>query len=441
MTRRYGRGRRRRKEARRQDRRVRRQAERRELEAAVHERLQLSLDREEVLGLLQDSLDVFAIEIGRRVAVGLLEDEVEQLCGPRHEWGQEGRTATRYGRQGGYICVGGQKTQIQRPRVRSTAGGGEVPLERYGQLQRPEALPQAFLRRMVRGVSTRDYEGVIDQTTAACGVKKSSVSRGFVRASAASLAAWASRRLAGTRFVAVFIDGLEYAGETLVVALGLTTDGHKQVLGLRQGATENAVVVTSLLEELQERGLDTSQPTLFVLDGAKALVAGVKRVFGRQALIQRCQVHKRRNVKAHLAQRHHAELSRRLSEAYGQTNYAQAKRLLDDTVGWLKRLSTDAAASLEEGVEETLTVVRLGVPELLRRTLSSTNVIESALSVTRNVTARVKRWRDGDMRRRWASAGLVRAETKFRRVKGYRQLPQLIAALDAHQLDAKSKAG
>ena len=175
MTRRYGRGRRRRKEARCQERRVQRKAASRELKEAVQERLQLSLDREEVLGLLRDSLDVFAIEIGRRVAVGLLEDEVEQLCGPRHEWGQEGRTATRYGRQQGYLCIGGQKTRIQRPRVRSTAaGGGEVPLERYGQLQRPEALPQAFLRRMVRGVSTRDYEGVIDQTTAACGVQKSS---------------------------------------------------------------------------------------------------------------------------------------------------------------------------------------------------------------------------------------------------------------------------
>ncbi len=442
MTRRYGRGRRRRKEAHREERRGRRKSERRALEEAVQERLHLSLDREVVLDLLRDSLDVFAIEIGRRVAMGLLEDEVEQLCGPRHDWGQAGRTATRYGSQQGYISVGGQKTRIQRPRVRSTAdGSGEVLLERYGQLQRPEALPQAFLRRMVRGVSTRDYEGVIDSTASVCGVKKSSVSRGFVRASAESLAAWASRSLAGTRYVAVFIDGVEYAGETLLVALGLTTDGHKHVLGLRQGATENAPVVTSLLEELQERGLDTSRPTLFVLDGAKALVAGVKRVFGRQALIQRCQVHKRRNVQANLQERHHVELNRRLSEAYGQTGYAQARGLLEDAVRWLKRLSTDAAASLEEGLEETLTVIRLGLPELLRRTLSSTNVIESALSVTRTVTARVKRWRDGDMRRRWCSAGLARAEAKFRRVKGYRQLPQLLAALDTHQLDPKTKAG
>jgi transposase-like protein len=274
--------------------------------------LQLSFDREQILSLLQDSLDTFAIEIGRRVAVGLLVDEVQELCGPRHQWGQEGRTATRHGSQPGYVCVGGQKLAIERPRVRSTQGGGEVPLSRYGELQRPDALPQSFLRRMVRGVSTRDYEGVIDLATEGFGVKRSSVSRGFVRASAKNLAEWSQRSLAGTRYVAVFLDGVEYAGETLVVALGLAADGRKHVLGLRQGATENAEVVTSLLEELQQRGLDTRQPTLFVLDGAKALVAGVQRLFGRNALIQRCQIHKRRNVKAHLAERVHLYVERRV---------------------------------------------------------------------------------------------------------------------------------
>jgi putative transposase len=281
---------------------------------------------------------------------------------------------------------------------------------------------------------------VIDVATAGFGVKKSSVSRGFVRASAESLEAWSARSLAGTRYVAVFLDGVEYAEETLLVALGLTEQGQKQVLGLRQGATENAQVVTSLLEELVQRGLDTSHPTLFVLDGAKALVAGVQRVFGRQAVIQRCQVHKRRNVQAHLHERYHDELDRRLSDAYGQTNFSKARATWENAVRWLHRLSPDAAASLEEGLQETLTVIRLGVPNLLRRTLSSTNVIESALSVTRTVTARVKRWREGDMRQRWCSAGLMRAEEKFRRAKGYRQIPQLLAALDSTQLDAKPKA-
>jgi putative transposase len=438
MSRRYGKGRRQRKRAARNARRARRQQARQ----TIRQTLQLQLDEEEVLGLMQNSLDLFAIEVGRRVAVQLLEDEVEQLCGPRHQWGQQGRTASRYGHQQGYVCLGGQKVRVRRPRVRALGkAGGEVPLERYERLQQPDTLRQAFLRRMVRGVSTRDYEGVIDLAAEACGVKKSSVSRGFVRASAASLAAWAARRLEGRRYVAVFLDGVEYAGETLIVALGLTSEGHKQVLGLRQGATENAQVVTALLEELQGRGLETSQPTLFVVDGAKALVAGVRRVFGRQAVVQRCQVHKRRNVKAHLAQQHHRELDRRLGEAYGQSRYGQARRLLREAVSWLRRLNPDAAASLEEGLDETLTVIRLGVPEKLRRTLASTNVIESALSVTRVLTARVKRWRDGDMRQRWCAAGLMRAEEKFRRVCGYQQMGQLVAALDACQLDTKGMTG
>jgi transposase-like protein len=437
MSRRYGKGRRQRKQLLRHQRKASRKARTQE----VRQSLELSLDHDEVLGLLRDSLDLFAIEIGRWVAVALLDDEVAQFCGPRHQWGQPERVATRYGRQPGYICVGGQKLRIQRPRVRSTAGEGEVRLSRYEQLKRPDVLPQAFLRHMVRGVSTRDYEGVIDLAAEGCGVKKSSVSRGFVRASAESLQAWATRSLAGTRFVAVFIDGVEYAEETMVVALGLMADGHKRILGLRQGATENAQVVTSLLEELAERGLEVSRPMLFVVDGAKALVAGVKRVFGRQAVIQRCQIHKRRNVKAHLHERHHDPLEQRLAEAYGETGYANARSKLEATVRWLRKISPDAAASLEEGLEETLTVLRLGVPDALRRTLSSTNVIESALSVTRTVTARVKRWREGDMRRRWCSAGLQRAEAKFRRVKGYRQIGQLMAALDAMHLDAKSKAG
>jgi transposase-like protein len=437
MSRRYGKGRRQRKQAY----RIQREATRHEVAQEVRQTLQLSLDQQEVLELLQDSLDQFAIEIGRRVAVGLLTDEVEQLCGPRHDWDRPDRRATRHGQQSGYVSIGGQKVGIQRPRVRSTRGAGELRLERYEQLQRPDALPQAFLRRMVRGVSTRDYEGVVDMATTGFGVKKSSVSRGFVKASAHSLETWSTRSLADQQFVAVFIDGVEYAGETMLVALGMTSEGHKVVLGLRQGASENAQVVTSLLEELVERGLKTDRPTLFVLDGAKALVAGVKRVFGRNAVVQRCQIHKKRNVKAHLPERHHAELDRRLSEAYQAKSYSQARSALESTVRWLTKLSPDAAASLEEGLDQTITVIRLGVPATLRLTLSSTNVIESALSVTRTVTARVKRWRAGNMRKRWCSAGLQRAEEKFRRVKGYRQIPQLVAALDATQLDEKAKAG
>src|SRR3990170_2190237 len=202
------------------------------------------------------------------------------------------------------------------------------------------------------------------------------------------------------------------------------------VRGVRQGATENAAVCTALIEDLQERGLDTSQPTLLVLDGSKALHAAVKRVWGRNALIQRCQVHKKRNVREHLPEKHWDELSRQLHAAYNETDYDEALRRLKTAARWLDRLNPDAAASLREGMEETLTVIHLGVPELLRLTLATTNQIESAFSVAQNVTRRVKCWREGDMRQRWCVAGLMRAESKFHRVKGYRHMSQLLKALD-----------
>jgi transposase-like protein len=381
------------------------------------------------MALMQDSLASFATEMGLRIAGKLLEDEVDRRCGPRYER-RAGRDLTRYGRQRGVVTLAGQKLPIARPRVRRADGHGEVELETYDLLKRDEAMPEACLRRMVHGVSTRDYERVVDLAAEGFGVKRSSVSRGFVKATAQEIEQLAERRFDGTRFVAVFIDGQEYAGQTMIVALGITEQGEKRILGLRQGATENAEVVTSLLEDLRERGLDTSQPTLFVLDGAKALHAAVKRVFGKRAIIQRCQVHKARNVKAHLPDKHHDQLATQLSAAYGQKHYEQALAGLKTTAAWLQRLSPAAAASLREGMEETLTVVKLGLPELLRRTLSTTNPIESALSVAAKVTARVKRWRDGDMRLRWCTAGLLRAEERFRRVKGHKQLPLLLAALE-----------
>jgi len=283
---------------------------------------------------------------------------------------------------------------------------------------------------MVRGVSTRDYEQVIGLARDGFGVAKSSVSRDFVRASAAQVRALAERRFDGEHFPVIMIDGVEYVGETLVVALGIAADGTKRVLGVRQGATENAAVCIALLEDLQARGLDTSRPVLLVLDGAKALHAATKRVWGSNAVIQRCQIHKKRNVKAHVPEKHHAELDRRLSEAYQEIGYETAKASLEATARWLERVNPDAAASLREGLEETLAVVRLGLAGALRRTLATTNPIESALSVTRRVTARVTRWRDGDMRRRWCVAGLLRAESKFRRIKGHRAMPLLIKALE-----------
>jgi putative transposase len=404
--------------------------------------VQLPLDVETLVEMSRQALSSFAVEVGLKVAQCLLEDEVTQRCGQRHER-LPGREETRFGHQRGFVTIAGQKVPVEKPRVRSTDGRGEADLERYRLLQSPDALPQAALDHLVNGVSTRRYEQVVQLARQGFGVKRSSVSRGFVRASAAEVERLAERRFEEERFAVIFVDAQPYAGEMMVVALGITISGEKRLLGLRQGATENATVVTSLLEELRERGVRTDVPTLFVLDGAKALHAAVIRVWGKFAVIQRCQIHKRRNVEAHLPDKHHDELRQRLNAAYHETNATQARTLLAATVKWLRRISPAAAASLEEGLEETLTVVRLGVPELLRKTLSTTNPIESAFSVAESVTRRVKRWRDGDMRQRWCVAGLLDAESRFNRIKGYKHLPQLLAALDrlvdAPTLDTQRK--
>jgi len=390
--------------------------------------VQLPLGPEALRAMLEEDVQRFAIDLGLLMAGRFLEAEVTRLCGERYAR-QADRRHTRYGHQPGFVTLAGQKASLRRPRVRQAGGGPEVELSLYRALQSPEVMPEAALKRMVRGVSTRNYEEVVEVAREGFGVKKSSVSRAFVKATAAAIDELSSRKLNQERFLAIFLDGVEYAGETMLVALGLTETGEKKILGLRQGASENAAVCTALLEELRERGLDTSQPILAVIDGSKALAASVKRVWGEKARIQRCQIHKRRNVEAHLPDKHHDELRRQLHAAWHETDYERAKKQLLTTVRWLQRLSPDAASSLREGLEETLTVVKLGLPELLRKTLATTNPIESALSVTRTVTARVTRWRDGDMRHRWCTAGLLRAEQKFRRIKGFRHLPELAHAL------------
>jgi transposase-like protein len=389
-----------------------------------------ALDEDEALGLLKEGLHNLAVEVGRLVAVGLLADEVEQLCGRRYEHHPTERVAMRHGGERGWAVLAGQKVPIDRPRVRYKGADGEAKLAVYGLLQNPANLGETVRRRIVHGVSARNYEQVAERTRRSFGLKRSSVSRHYVRVMAERIREFCERRWDGVRFVAIIIDGKSFARESMVVVMGIASTGEKHILGLRQGATENAQVCKELLESLRERGVRTDLPTLLVLDGAKALRAAVASVWGHHALVQRCQVHKLRNVKEHLAESHWPELSRRLAEAYGETDYDRALALLKKAVVWLAGINPDAAASLREGMEETLTVVRLGVHAELRKTLSNTNVIESALSVVEQVTGRVKRWRQGDMRWRWCVAGLLHAEQHFRRVDGYRHIPALLTALD-----------
>jgi len=390
--------------------------------------LQLDLDAEAMVTTLREEIHAFAVQAGLAVAQSLLVDEVNRLCGPRYAH-DPNTELFRHGSQPGWAVMAGQKVGLKKPRVQKK-GGGEVTLERYALLQQSDALDEAALRRMIRNVSTRNYEAVVDTATESFGVKKSSVSRNFVRASAAELKTLCERCWDDERFVAIFIDGKNFADAMIVVALGVTEKGEKRILGLRQGATENAEVVKALLEDLAERGVKTGEDTLFVLDGAKALASAVRKLWGQRALIQRCRIHKKRNVEGHLAEKHHEELHSRLRTAWDEPDYEKALKSLKTTAAWLERLNPDAASSLREGMAEMLTVTRLGVTGALLKTLATTNPIESALSVAADTTRRVKRWREGDMRLRWCAAGMLRAESRFRRVRGYADLPKLIQAME-----------
>ena len=346
-----------------------------------------------------------------------------QRVGPRHR--PDPTTGNRrWGRQPGYVVLVGQKIPLARPRVRTRAGE-EVELDSYRRLQQDGRMQRAVAERIVCGLSTRKYRRAVEAVLDGYGIRKSSVSRHFVRATAQQLRALCERRLEKLTLVALLIDGIEFVGQTLIIALGVEENGTKHVLGLWQGATENTTVCKALLEDLVARGLSPERRYLMVIDGSKALRAAVERVFGSRAEVQRCQLHKRRNVKDHLPEPCRADYDRQLRNAYAMSSYADAKAALERLWRQLCEVNPSAARSLEEGLEETLTLHRLGVSPLLRRSLSSTNLIESCLSTVRHVARNVKRWQGGDHVARWTAAGLLEAEKKFRRVKRYRELGEL----------------
>lgn len=388
--------------------------------------LELRLSRGELQQMIQQGLQGLALDIGVEVAKALLDDEIEQRIGARGKR-VAGRTAYRHGSQGGWINVGGVKASIGRPRLRK-ANGGEVELDLYRRMQEG-AREDAVMRRLVRGVSCRNYRAVVEAIRRGYGVSASSVSRSFVAASAGRVRELAERRFDGQRFAAIFIDGVCFARQTLVVALGVTSEGKKVILSMKQGATENAGVCVDLLEELRERGVDTNERVLVVMDGSKALRAAVVRVWGNRAEVQRCQQHKLRNVQSYVPDRHWPEVRSAIRNAYAQSNYTKAKRMLETTARWLDRINPHAGASLREGLDETLTVIRLGLKGRLRASFATTNVVEGLFSCVRTMTGRVKRWRAGSMRQRWCAAALLHAETNFRAIKGCSQMSTLLVAL------------
>jgi len=281
------------------------------------------------------------------------------------------------------------------------------------------------------GLSTRKYDRAVRQFTEAYGLEKSAISEHFIEASQKKLKEMMERRLDKTRLCALLVDATPFQGQQMVAALGIDEYGRKTILGIRQGATENATVVGELLADLVDRGLDFSQPRLYILDGGKALSAAVKKHAGESAAIQRCQVHKRRNVLDHLTDEQKPGVAQKLNAAYALEDYAAAKQALNALHRELMDLNPSAARSLGEGMEETLTVHRLRLPIQLRKTMASTNVIESAFSIVEQVCKNVKRWHGGDQRERWVGSGLLVAENQFRRVTGYKQIPTLIRELEA----------
>jgi len=388
--------------------------------------LELRLDRSELQKMIQEGLQGLALEIGVEVATALLADEVEAHCGPRRKR-DAGRGAYRHGTQRGWIAIGGAKTAIERPRVRGMDGKERV-LKLYPSMQR-SARQDGVMRRLVRGVSCRNYRAVIDAIRKSYGVSASSVSRSFVEASEARVRELAERRFDDVPFAAMFIDGICFSRRSLVVAVGVTECGEKRVLAVREGATENARVCTDLLEDLRDRGIDTNTRILFVLDGSKALRAAVDRVWGERAEVQRCQQHKLRNLASYVPDQNWPDVGAAIRKAYAETSYKKAKRALETVARWLDRINPHAAASLREGLDETLTVTRLGLRGRLRRSFATTNLVEAIFGRTRTMTGRVKRWRDGSMRQRWCATALLHAEATFRAVKGCSEMPQLLTAL------------
>ena len=386
------------------------------------------IDAEALLEMAGAGLLKLSADIGMEVMSQIFEHEVCQIAGQKGKHNKD-RDAYRHGTENTKVVLGGSKVTATRPRVRSKAGDFEMPLESLSVFQREDQLNEAVLCRLLAGVSSRKYERTVgaELLGEAC-TSKSEVSRRFADAMRTKMDEFFGRRIEGS-CPAVIIDGMALGKITIIAAMGIGSDGRKRMLGLIEGGSENSNVVKSLLSDLIERGLDPDEPRLYVIDGSKALAKAVKDTFGDKALIQRCQVHKKRNVLAHLPESEKQRVGSKISSAYLEFEHDEAKRKLTLIVRELDMRYPAAAASLLEGLDETLTVHKLCVPGLLRRTLSSTNAIESANSVCAGVIRRVTNFKTGEAAVRQAAAGFMEAERGFRRIKGYRELPLLQAEL------------
>jgi transposase-like protein len=374
-----------------------------------------------------------------KTAQQLVEDEVLELVG--EPWSRKGDSPLRRnGQVTSTIFLDGEPHLLTRARLRDQDQGSEHPLQTVRALRNRDALDEDVKARLVAGLSTRKYDGALTSLSEGLGLKKSAVSSAFQRASRKDLDALNGRSLSEWTFCAIYIDGTGFQDHTAVVAMGVEKDGGKRILGVVEGASENAEVVRGLLENLAERGLATTGNVLFVLDGSKALRKAVADVYGTRAVVQRCIVHKLKNVLSYLPPIRHAEARRRLSAAWNLVDHHEAVGELKKVQRCLASISESAAASLAEAFDETLTVHRLGITGALRKTLITTNPIESAFEIVKTNSRRVKRWNGSSMVLRWVGTGLVKAENQFRRVKGHTAMPKLIAALENVSLNENERS-
>jgi transposase-like protein len=388
------------------------------------------VDSERLHEMAEEGLAALAFELGLDVLQQLFEQDVEDIAGPKGKH-DINRTAYRHGTEQTKVVFADKKISIKKPRVRED--GHDVPLPSLKMFQKEDPLNSSIVNRLLCGVSTRKYSRTVDTKDGyevAC-VSKSETSRRFITGLKKLMDEFFDRQLLNT-YPAIMVDGMVRGNMTIIVALGITSEGKKEILGLTEGGTENSETVKSLFSDLIERGLNVDIPRLFTLDGSKALSKAVRDIFGKNAEIQRCQVHKKHNVLSHLPLSEQANIGLAISRAYMEFEYDKAYSQLNQIANNLDNRYPSAATSLREGLEETLTVHRLMIPGLLRKTLSNTNAIESANSIAASIVRRVKRWRNGEMILRHMAAGFLEAERSFRRVSGYREIPLLEAALTAN---------
>jgi putative transposase len=370
----------------------------------------------------------FATSAGVLVMKALMEAEEKHLAGERHS---HETAVNRWGKQPGSVMVGGQKVVIDRQRLRRRSGG-EVVLSSYQRFHANDARAQSVYERLVSGVSCRDYERTVEAVADGYGISKSVVNREMVQATTKDLEVLCERDLSKLDVLVLMVDGIRVGKSMIVVALGLDSTGRKHILGFHEGSTENGRVCLDLLHELTRRHLKTDHPMLAVIDGSKALRSAIDEFLGDRVVVARCQQHKAKNVKDYLPKEYHAEYTRKMTAAWAMNEYDAARRALGGVVKDLRRISIQAATSLEEGFEETLTLHRLGVPPVLRVHLATTNLIESPFSHVRRVIRNVKRWRaNTNQSARWIASGLLHAERRMRRIKGYRSMSVLRSLLEA----------